>query len=132
MSQRKRMVVVQPRVKAEVPRKAERARHNAAPATADRSLPSIIYGVFMVIVRTASNALTVPVWAAIIGGVGGLFAGQMISGFTSAFGSGWAFSFSNPIGWILLVLFGVVGLVHGYRMYKVRSYEGPGGVVGFI
>ena len=136
MSQRKRMTVVEPqvepRVEPQFPRPAEGDRDYGAPAAAKRSLASKIYGVGMVIVRTATNALTVPVWAAIAGGVVGLFAGQMVSGFTSGFGAGWAFTFSNPIGWILLVLFGVVGLIHGYRMYKVRSYEGPGGVVGLI
>ncbi len=134
MSQRNRPVGVEPEVKVEpdVAPKPERARDYGAPAATTRSLASKIYGVGMVIVRTVTNALTVPAWAAIIGGVVGLFTGQMVAGFTSGFGAGWAFTFSNPIGWILLVLFGVVGLIHGYRMYKVRSYEGPGGVVGFI
>ncbi|MEZ0388191.1 MAG: hypothetical protein ACAI34_14055 [Verrucomicrobium sp.] len=79
------------------------------------------------IVRVLTNALALPVWAAIWAGVKAVFTEDTLwSSAKTAFSETLTWSTSEPLGIVLALVFAGFGVVHAIRIGLAGSYNGAG------
>jgi hypothetical protein len=92
----------------------------------------LVYQIITTVVRTATNTLTAAVWFGILSALAGLVAGGLWDGFVNGFRAGFSWAFTTTFGIIVMLLFAVLGLIHGIRMAQAESYFGAGGFIAFL
>lgn len=91
------------------------------------------YDIIVGAVRVGTNLLAAAVWWGILSGVIALFtAANMWEGASQGFLTALKWSFTDPVGIIVTVVFAVLGIIHAVRLAVAESQYGILGFFGFL
>jgi hypothetical protein len=91
----------------------------------DESVLESIYQWALVVLRVATNAIAIPIWAAVVGIGIGLFTDEkLFDAIGDSFASTLDWSFTTVPGVIVTVVFAVLGLIHALRLKAAGAYDG--------
>jgi hypothetical protein len=93
----------------------------------------IVYQIILLLVRVATNMIAVPLWAGIAVVCWKMFSGDNIfDAFGSSFSEVFLWSFSSIGGLVIAIIFGIMGLIHGIKMWMAKTHLSVGAFFGFL